>query len=55
MHIQKISRNLISLPENPPKPYQIGDVVKIAFISEWYDSIFENDEKMEKSLISVLH
>ena len=39
---------MISLPTNPPPPYHIGDVVKNTLRAKWYDSIFENEKKMEK-------
>ena len=40
---------MINLTTKPPTPYHIGDVVKIALRAEWYDPVFENDEKMSKS------
>ena len=55
MHIQSNQTHidnwekLISIPTKPPTPDHIGDVVKRPLISEWYDSIFSNNEKMETS------
>ena len=47
-HIQEIGNKLISIPKKPPTPDHIGDVVKSPLRYDWYDSIFSNDEKMEK-------
>ena len=54
-HIQVIGNKLIILPTKPPTPYHIEDVVSIALRSEWYDSIFSNDKKMENPPHSVHH
>ena len=46
--IQAIGNKLINLPTKNPKPDHIGYVFKITLISDWYDSICSNYEKMEK-------
>ena len=48
-HIKAIGNKLISLPTKPPTPDNIGDVVNSPLISEWYNSIFSNYEKMAAS------
>ena len=47
-HIKAIVDKLISITKNNPTTYHIGDVFKISLHTEWYDSIFSNDEKMAK-------
>ena len=47
--IQEIGKKIISLSKKPTKTDHIGDVIKISLGSDWYDSIFSNDERMEKS------
>ena len=42
---------MIILPTNPPTTDHIGGIINIPLRAEWYDSIFENNEKMEKSTI----
>ena len=37
------------IPTKPLTPDKIGYVVKSPIMDEWYDSIFENDEKMSGS------
>ena len=44
-NIQVIGNKLVILPTKPPKTDPIGGVVNISLRSEWYDSIFENDEE----------
>ena len=48
-HIQAIGNKLFSLPKKSPTPYHILDLVKTPLISQWYDSIFSNHYKMERS------
>ena len=48
-HIKKIFNKIISLPTKSRTPYNIGDVVKSPITADCYDSIFVNDEKMERS------
>ena len=48
-HIQAIWNKLINLPGKTPTPDHIGDVVKSTLRYNCLDSIFSNDEKMEKS------
>ena len=45
-HIQNIGNNLIIIPTKTPTPYHIRNVVKSPLISEWYDSMYSNYEKM---------
>ena len=40
---------MISLTTKPLTAYNIGDEVKTPIRSDWYNSIFSKDEKMEKS------
>ena len=40
---------MISIPKKPPTIENIGDVVNSPLRPDCYDSIFSNDEKMEKS------
>ena len=42
IHIHPIGNKLISIPNKPPTPDHIGDVVNSLFVSKWYDSIFSN-------------
>ena len=39
---------MISISAKPTTTDHIGYVVKITLITDWYDSIFSNDEKMSK-------
>ena len=48
-HIQERVNKIIIITTKHPTPDHIGDVVNIPLIYDWYDSIFSNDEKMEKS------
>ena len=43
-HIQAIGSKLITITRIPPTLDHIGDLVKIPFISNWYDSISSNYE-----------
>ena len=48
-HTQAIGNKIIILSEKIPTSYHIGDVVKSPLISECYESILSNHEKMAKS------
>ena len=48
IHIQEIGNKLISLPQKTPKTDYIVDLVDSPLRSDWYDSIFANDDKMGK-------
>ena len=54
-HIQAIGNKIISLPTKPLTPYNIGDVVKYPVQYDWYDSIFSNYDKMEKTTTHSMH
>ena len=41
--------NKNSQPKKLQTSYHIDDIVKIPLRSDWYDSTFSNDERMEKS------
>ena len=45
----EMGNKLISLPKKPPTPDHIGDVFKSPLRFYWYDSIFSNNDKTEKS------